>query len=160
MRHLKCAMLAAAVLVSGVMLGSLSDARAQVNMPVPGNMMGGGMMGGGMPGGGMMGMMAGGGCVDMLKSSLAITDAQKSAWDAYAAALDKTPSSFGAMKDTVVPAFTGSKNALGQLDAQISATENRLKALKELRPATAALYAALTADQKKRADQMLSSCAQ
>lgn len=159
MRNSKCAMLTAAVLVSAVMSGSLSDARAQVNMPVPGNMMGGGMMGGGLPGGGMMGMM-GGGCVDMLKSSLAITDAQKGAWDAYAAALDKTPSSFGAMKDTVVPAFTGSKNALGQLDAQISATENRLKALKDLRPATAALYAVLTADQKKRADQMLSSCAQ
>jgi hypothetical protein len=153
----------AAALVSGLIVGGATGARAQVNMPVPGSIMGGGgMMGGGgtMPGGGgMMGMM-GGSCADMLKSGLAITDVQKGPWEAYVSALNKTPSSLTGMKDSIMTAFTGGKSAIEQLDAQISAAESRLKALKELRPATASLYAALNADQKKKADQMLSSCIQ
>ena len=35
-----------------------------------------------------------------------------------------------------------------------------IKALKDLRPKLAALYAALSADQKKKADQMLATCIQ
>jgi hypothetical protein len=64
------------------------------------------------------------------------------------------------MKDSMMSAMSGGKTSVEQLDAQITATENRIKALKELRPLAAALYAALSADQKKKADQMLSLCTQ
>ena len=130
-------------------------AMAQLNMPVPG---GGGMMGGmGGFGGGMPGS-----CADMVKSGLGITDVQKGVWEAYAAALKDTPSSFSGLKDTLTSAFTGGsgKSSVEQLDGQITAAESRVKALKDLRPKLAALYAALSADQKKKADQMLASCTQ
>ena len=64
------------------------------------------------------------------------------------------------MKDSMMSAMSGGKTSVEQLDAQITATESRLKALKDLRPAAASLYAALNADQKKKADQMLSTCIQ
>jgi hypothetical protein len=138
---------AAAATVAGVIMAPWTGAFAQMSFPVPG----GGMMGGGM---------SGGGCADYVKSSLAITDAQKAPWDAYAAALKNTPSGLTAMKDGMMTAFSGGKTTVDQLDAQITAAENRLKGLKELRPAAAALYATLSADQKKKADQMLGMCAQ
>jgi hypothetical protein len=140
---------AAAVTLAGLIMAPWSGASAQMSFPVPGG-------GGGM---GMMGM-SGAGCVDYVKSGLAITDAQKAPWDAYAAALKNTPSGLTAMKDGMMAGFSGGKTTVEQLDAQITAAENRLKALKELRPTAAALYATLTADQKKKADQMLGMCAQ
>jgi hypothetical protein len=145
--------LATAATLAGLILAPWTGALAQMSFPVPGG--GGGM---GMPGGGMG--MPGGSCVEYVKSGLAITDAQKSAWDAYAKALNDTPSGLGAVKDSVTGAMWGGKNTVEQLDAQITATENRIKALKELRPLAMALYATLSADQKKKADQMLSLCIQ
>jgi Spy/CpxP family protein refolding chaperone len=134
---------------AAILLGlTMSSATlAQVNLPVPG-------------GGNMMGGMMGGSCADFVKSGLAITDVQKGVWDAYAAALKRTPSSLQTVKDSVMTAISGGKPALEQLDAQITATESRLKALRELRPTVVALYAALSADQKKKADQTLNSCIQ
>ena len=143
---------ATAMTLAGLILAPATGAVAQMSFPVPG---GGGI---GMPGGG--GMMGGGSCVEYVKSSLAITDAQKSAWDAYAKALNDTPSGMTAMKDGMMSAMSGGKTTLEQLDAQITATEKRINALKELRPLAAALYATLSADQKKKADQMLSLCTQ
>jgi len=144
-------------ILAGLMMALASAAFAQVNMPVPG---GGNMMGGG--GGGMGGMGMPGSCADMLKQGLAITDVQKGVWDAYAAALKDMPSSFSGLKDTLTAAFSGGhgKSSVEQLDAQITAAENRVKALKDLRPKLAALYASLSSDQKKKADQMLSTCNQ
>jgi hypothetical protein len=138
--------LATAATLAGAIMAPWSGALAQMSFPM-------------MPGGGgMMGM--GGSCVDYVKSGLAITDAQKGPWDAYAAALKNTPSGLTAMKDGMMTAYSGGKTTVEQLDAQITAAENRLKALKELRPTAASLYAALNADQKKKADQMLGMCAQ
>ena len=139
--------LAAAATLAGLIMAPATGALAQMSFPVPGG------------GGGMMGM-PGGSCVEYVKSGLAITDAQKGAWDAYAKALNDTPSGMTAMKDSMMSAMSGGKNTLEQLDAQITATETRIKALKELRPLAATLYAALSADQKKKADQMLSLCTQ
>jgi LTXXQ motif family protein len=141
---------ATAATLAGLIMAPWTGALAQMSFPVPGG--GGGMMG-------PMGM-GGGSCVDYVKSGLSITDAQKGPWDAYAAALKNTPSSLTAMKDSMMTARSGGKTTVEQLDAQIAATESRLKALKDLRPTTATLYAALTADQKKKADQMLSMCLQ
>ena len=142
--------LATAATLAGLFIAPWTGALAQMSFPVPGG--GGGMMG-------PMGM-GGGGCVDYVKSGLAITDAQKGPWDAYATALKNTPSGLTAMKDSMMSGMSGGKTSVEQLDAQITATESRLKALKDLRPAAASLYAALNADQKKKADQMLSMCVQ
>ena len=70
--------LATAATLAGLIAAPATGALAQMSFPVPG-------------GGGMTGM-TGGGCVEFAKSGLAITDAQKGAWDAYAKALNDTPS--------------------------------------------------------------------
>jgi hypothetical protein len=47
------------------------------------------------------------------------------------------------------------KTPADRLDAQIAAMDSRLTALKEIRPALAKLYAALSDKQKKKADEVL-----
>jgi hypothetical protein len=42
-----------------------------------------------------------------------------------------------------------------RLDAQIAAMETRLDALKQVKPVLGNLYSALSADQKKKADELL-----
>jgi hypothetical protein len=124
---------------------------------------GGGMMGRGMSG--MMGMM--GGCpmmgggsmypegrVAFLKAELAITDAQASVWEAYAAALKQNMQSMQGMRETMKAARAG-KTPVERLDAHVTAMEGRLQALKDLKPMLTSLYDALSDDQKKKADQLL-----
>ena len=141
-------------------------------------MMGHGMMGSGMMGpdmmgrGGMMGMMGGGcpmmgmmggegnmpsfaeGRIAFIKAELAITDAQTSVWDAYSAALRKNLESMQAMRTTMMGAMQAA-SPVERLDRHITAMEARLQSLKEVKPAMAALYAALSDDQKKKADGLL-----
>ena len=136
-------------------------------------MMGPGMMGQGMGRGGMMGAMGGGcpimgmmmgrngpasafaeGRIAFIKAELAITDAQKSVWDAYATALRKNLESMQTMHKTTMSA-SSSATPVERLDLHISAMESRLQALKEVKPALSALYAALSDDQKKTADDLL-----
>jgi hypothetical protein len=129
-----------------------------------GGMMGrgtGGMMGmmGGCP---MMGMMMGGGEMPMhqegriafLKAELAVTDAQGKVWDAYAEALKKNMQGMQGMRETMMAARQG-KTPVARLDAHVTAMEGRLQALKDLKPALASLYDALSDDQKKKADELL-----
>jgi hypothetical protein len=75
--------LATAATLASLMMAPLTGAIAQMGFPPM------------MPVGDMMG----GGCAECLKSGLAITDAQKGVWDAYATALKNTPSGLTAMKD-------------------------------------------------------------
>jgi hypothetical protein len=141
--------------------------------------MGGGMMGGGMMGRGMEGMMGPGGCpmmgsmmgqggmmgggdvpmyregrIAFLKAELAITEAQTKAWDAYAEALKKNMQSMQDMRKAMM-AGSAQTSPVERLDARISAMDGRLQALKDIKPALAALYGALSDDQKKKADQLL-----
>ncbi len=104
---------------------------------------------------GMGGMMGEGSCptMDMLKSSLAIKDAQRSAWDAYAGALKSNAKSLHGLRETMMP--MQGRTSVEQFDAHITAMENRLKALRDLRPTLASLYAALSEDQKRKADDTL-----
>jgi len=129
----------------------------------PGRMMG--MPGRGMMGMGdcpMMGMMTGGpempafseGRIAFLKAELAITPAQQAAWDAYAAALKKNFASMQGMRASMMTALEG-KTPVERLDAHVAAMEGRQMALKEMRPVLSALYAALSDEQKKKADQIL-----
>lgn len=134
-------------------------------------MMGQGMMGQGMTGSGMQGMMQmmGGSCpmagsnnmpafidgrLAFLKAELAITDPQKKAWEAYATALKTNMQSMQGMKQTMMTAISG-VNPEARLDAYVSAMESRVKALKAVKPALSKLYGALSQEQKKKADQIL-----
>jgi hypothetical protein len=119
-----------------------------------------GMMGmmGGCP---MMGTTAEGrvqtfvdGRIAFLKAELAITDAQKAAWDTYADALKRNLQSMQGMRQTMHAAFEA-KTPVERLDAHVAAMEGRLTALKEVKPALANLWASLGEDQKKKADELL-----
>jgi len=137
-------------------------------------MMGGGkmgpeMMGQGMGRSGMMGMMGGGcpmmgregsappfveGRIAFIKAEFVITDAQKDVWDAYAAALRKNFESMQGMRKTMMSVMEAA-TPIDRLDLHITTMESRLQSLKEIKPALAALYAALSEDQKKKADSLL-----
>ena len=133
---------------------------------MPGGPMGsGGVMGRSMMGMGdcpMMGMMMGGtempafgeGRIAFLKAELAITSPQQAVWDAYAAALKKNFSSMQGMRQSMMTALAG-KTPVERLDAHLAAIESRHGALKEVKPALAGLYAALSTEQKAKADQLL-----
>jgi LTXXQ motif family protein len=136
----------------------------------------GGMMGGGMGGmmdgcpmmGGMMGKGMRGkdhgmmmhsrpmmeGRLAYIKADLEITDAQASAWTAYADAVRARHKSMEDMHADMMKAKE-SGSAVERLDARIKAMESMVDSLKALKPATEALYAVLTDEQKKRADQLL-----
>ncbi len=137
-------------------------------------MMGPGMMGPGMMGpgmmsrGGMMGMMAGcpmmgamaegptyaEGRIAFLKAELGVTDAQKAAWDTYAEAIRHNLQSMKGMRQGM-KAVMEAKTPVERLDAHIGAMEGRLAALKEVKPALAALYGALSPEQQKKANGLL-----
>jgi hypothetical protein len=133
----------------------------------------GGMMDGMIGGQGMMGMMRGRGMMGMmescpmmggtahsegriafLKAELAITDQQKGVWEAYAAAIKKNLEGMQGMRATMMKVMQA-KSPVERLDAHIAAMEGRLGALKELKPALANLYSALSEEQKKKADELL-----
>ena len=144
---------------------------AEQGPPAGMGMMGGGMMGHGR-GEGMMGMMGGGcpmmgmmgrngdastfaeGRIAFIKAELAITEAQKDVWEAYATALRKNLASMQQMRATMMGA-TRPTSPVERLDLHISTMELRLQALKEVKPALAALYATLSEDQKKSAESLL-----
>ena len=117
--------------------------------------------------GGMMqrrGMMGYGGTahiagrIAFLKAELGITDTQKEPWDAYASALKQMLESMQSMHQTIMQVMH-SGTPVERLDTRIEAMEGMISKLKEIRPALANLYAALTEDQKKKADELLTSMA-
>ena len=164
MKRMNLAMMvlvAAGLLALGAPLRAQQAGMGMRDMPMgPGTMMGPGMMRmmGDCP---MMGMMMGAdtstfteGRIAFLKAELAITDAQKAAWETYAAALKKNLQGMQAMRQTMLKVMEAKTPAV-RLDAHIAAMDGRLASLKELKPALAAVYAALSDDQKKTADQIL-----
>lgn len=94
------------------------------------------------------------GRIAFLKAELAITDAQKSVWDAYAEALKKNLQGMQGMRQTMKTMWQA-KSPVERLDAQITAMEERLKVLKEVKPTLAALHTALNEEQKKKAEALL-----
>jgi len=127
----------------------------------PGMMMGRGMMGA-CP---MMGAMMGRGGADkgqsfaegriaFLKAELAVTDTQQGVWTAYADAVRKNLVNMQGMHARMQDMMSA-KTPVARLDAHIAAMDGRLGALKEMRPALGALYDALSADQKVKADDLL-----
>ena len=115
-----------------------------------------------MHGGGMMGgMMDPGKMTERsdarlgeLKSELAITPAQEAVWTAYADAIKARVASMAAMHPGMSAMMSGG-TAKERLAVRITAMEGMLDTLKQVQPATDALYGALSADQQKRADKVL-----
>jgi hypothetical protein len=96
------------------------------------------------------------GRVAFLKAELGITDAQKSEWVAYAEKIKGNLQNMQGMWQTMKTVFDA-KTPADRLDAQIAAMDSRLASLKEIRPALSKLYAALSSEQKKKADEVLTS---
>ena len=149
------ALVAAGMLATGTPLSAQQPGMGMRDMP-----MGRGMMGmmGDCP---MMGMMMGGdastfaeGRIAFLKAELTISDAQKAVWGAYAASLKKNLQGMQAMRQTMMNVMEA-KTPVERLDAHIAAMDGRLGSLKEVKPALTALYVALSEEQKKKADQIL-----
>lgn len=148
----------AALLVAGTPLSAQQHGQAS-----KGTGSGSGSMGmmDGCPMMGMTGTRMGGQAMPMqgkarlaaLKTELGITEAQGKAWEAYAAAVAKNIEAMQGMHQSMPAAMKGT--AVERLDGQLAMMESRLTALKETKPALAALYAVLSEQQKKKADQAL-----
>lgn len=128
-----------------------------------------GMMGGDCP---MMGMMDGremgsgrmrgrsgmgamaAGRLAYLKSELQISDAQVAVWQGYVDAVNARVATMQGMHETMVETMQ-SGNAMQRMDVRISGMEAMLGAMKAIKPATETLYAALSAEQKTAADQLI-----
>ena len=149
-----------ALVTAGLLATAMPLSAQQPGMGMRDMPMGRGMMGmmGDCP---MMGMMMGGdtstfaeGRIAFLRAELVITDAQKAVWEPYAAALKKNLQGMQAMRQTMMKVMEA-KTPVERLDAHVAAMDARLSSLKEVKPALASLYTALSAEQKKKADQIL-----
>ena len=89
-----------------------------------------------------------------IKADLEIADAQMAAWDAYANAVRARHATMEGMRAEMTKAKE-SGSALQRLDARIKALESKLDSMKALKPVTEGLYAVLSDEQKKKADQLL-----
>lgn len=149
-----------AVVAQGTGSGAGSGPGMMMGRGGMGQGMGMGMMGGCPMMGGMMGGSGGKmaahaeGRVAFLKAELAITEAQQAAWTTYADALRKNLANMQGMHETMMQAMSA-KSAIGRLEAHIAAMEGRLASLKEVKAPLAALYAALSDEQKQKADDLL-----
>lgn len=123
-------------------------------------------MSGGMPGmmgsgGGMMMRMMQGhveGRLAFLKTELKITDAQLPLWNAVAEAIRANAKSGTEMMEGMAGAMMGQgANLPARLAAREKMMTARLEALRKLKSAVDPLYAALSDDQKKTADELLMS---
>lgn len=157
-------LLATASLALILSAAALSPSIAQTtdqDMPMMGMMGGGcqmmGMMG--MRGHGMMGRQARmGAMVDgrlaYLKSELNITDAQAEAWAGYAQAVKGRIDAMQSRRQSMMDAMQKG-SAIERMNARIAGMEVMLDALKAINPAIEKLYAVLTDEQKKQADELI-----
>lgn len=124
-----------------------------------------GMMGQGMMGQGPMGQGRMAGNQEMmgaiaesrlthLKGELKITDAQADVWKAYAEAIKARADVVQGMRTSMMDAMDKG-GAIERMDIRIKSMEAMVDSMKAVKPATEKFYAALTADQKKVADQLI-----
>jgi len=133
-------------------------------MPMMEQMMGGGMMGQVMP---MMGMQAGqqgmmgmmlmhpDGYFAFLKAELGITDAQNAVWTAYTAQLMPLIKQHRDAMAMMQGSEAKPRNWIERLTDGEAKLSEHMESLKKIRPAATALYAALTPDQKTKADALM-----
>ena len=120
------------------------------------------MMSGGMMGQGGMDMQSMGmtehtaGRIAFLRAELQITDAQSKAWDAFADAMQKIGSQLKAA-DMPMMAEASAPQLLARLDSQERMLTARLEGVRAMKAAFAPLYEALSAEQRKTADDLLAN---
>jgi len=154
-----CACLSALAIAA---LGLISQVNAQpAEQRAPGMMGQGGMMG---PGGMMSMMMSMGdhieGRIAFLKTELKITDVQTPQWNAFADALRANAQRIREMRATMMQG-----GMMGQSDASLSAPDRldrmekmmttMLEVVKTMKSALGSLYAVLSDEQRKVADQLI-----
>ncbi len=138
----------------------------QPGMGGSGGMMGGGMMqmmeqmgqGMGMPacGAGGMGMIDHvEGRIAYLRAELKITDAQGGAWNAFADALRTNAKLLGEVRASAVKAGTTPQTLADRLAFQEKWLTARLEGVRAMKSTFTGLYAVLSDDQKKTADEIL-----
>lgn len=158
----------AAALTAGTLLIASAQAAHYDDEDWHSRMMGGDCMMMGMMGQGMMdrGMMRGWrhhrgrmdatakGRLAYLKAELDITDAQGKAWDAYAEAVNERVATMQGMHENM-SSMMHEGSAVDRMKARISAMQAMLEALKAVESPTEALYAELSDEQKKKADELI-----
>jgi hypothetical protein len=153
--------------IASLLLSGFGIAAGQDRPAMPqGRMMDGG---GEMPmmrGGGHMGMMMMGmadhaeGRIAFLKTELKVTDAQLPQWNAFAEALRANARRMGGMHETMMQGGMMNQgnapmSAPDRLDRMERAMTAMLEGLKEMKATLTPLYAVLTEEQKKVADQLI-----
>lgn len=127
-----------------------------------GSMQGGGMQGGMKQGGMMQGNAMGParmssmteGRLAFLKAELQINDAQEDVWKEYSDAVKNRMAGMQDMRMQMMKTMQDG-NATARMDTRISGMQAMLDALKAVKPVTDKLYAALSDEQKKVADQLI-----
>ena len=89
-----------------------------------------------------------------LKTELKITDAQLPLWNAFAQVMRDDASTMHAMPHPIMR-MNNAATLPDKLTAQETRLAARLETLRKLKAAVDPLYAALTADQKKTADEIM-----
>jgi len=116
----------------------------------------------------MMGMMGSGsgmstidhieGRIAFLRAELKITDAQMSAWNAFADALRANAKKLGEVRAAVMPRSGAGQQPLtlaDRLDLQEQWLVARLEGIRTIKPAFVSLFSTLTDEQKKTANELL-----
>ena len=94
------------------------------------------------------------GRVAFLKAELAVTEAQESVWQTYAAALKRHLNRM-LENGQVITQVLEAKTPVERVRSYILAMESRVATLKDLEPALAALYSALSPEQQKKSNEIL-----
>lgn len=96
------------------------------------------------------------GRIAFLQAELKIAEAQKPAWNAYADVLRSNSQVMLSMHKQMLEAFKQKdRTSLEWLDLRIRMMKSHLATLEALKPATEALYKALSPEQRQNADQLL-----
>ena len=89
-----------------------------------------------------------------LESVLQVTNAQQTEWTAYSDAVIGRGEVMQGMHQSMM-ALMDDGGAVERMEARIAGMEAMIEAMKAVKPATEALYAVLTDDQKKLADESI-----
>jgi hypothetical protein len=90
-----------------------------------------------------------------VKSELAISAAQEPAWQAYAAALRAEGGPASMHRHGMQQAMAGDLDFPARFDAHVKRLATELSSLEAVRDEATALYRQLNADQKRKADRLL-----
>jgi hypothetical protein len=95
------------------------------------------------------------GRIAFLRTELKITEAQTSAWDAFAETLRVNAKKLGDVRGTMMAQMNAAQQAPDRLGLQEQWLAARLEGTRAIRAAVTALYGVLSDDQKKTANEIL-----